>query len=204
MTRYPAPSPRYVGPPAHHSGMVNKPIRRVVIHSAVCPCEPGWAERIARYFKSDAAGGSAHYTVDPAETIQAAWDSVVCWHAPPNPGTLGVEMCDTPGPVPNDRPHTAAWKAARRAWRWARPAQRRMLDRTARLTAELCLAYGLPVRYLTARELRRNPNAEGITTHAATSLAFRQSTHWDPGWWPRRGFMRRVRRHAARIRDERK
>jgi hypothetical protein len=203
---FPAPSPPYIGPPAHHSGSSNKPIRRVVIHSTVSPCVPGGARNIAAYFQSEAAGGSAHYVTDPAETIQAAYDSVVCWHAPPNEHTLGIEMCDIPGPVPHDKPYTARWKALRRSWRWVRPNQRAMLKRTAKLTAQLCLAYDVPIRFLGAKELKRlGPiGARGITTHAKTSLAYKQSTHWDPGWWPRRKFMRLVRAEARRLRTARR
>ncbi len=203
MPKIQPPAPRYIGPPAHSSGDDNKPILRIVIHSTVSKCEVGGAEQIARYFTTDAAGGSAHYTVDPETVIQAAWDSVVCWHAPPNQNTLGIEMCDIPGPVPGDKRGTAAWKAARRAWRWARPEQRAMLRRTARLTAELAVAYNVPIRFLTVTALRSggHAGARGITTHANTSLAFTQSTHWDPGFWPKASFMRQVRAHAKRLRQ---
>lgn len=197
VKQYPAPSPTYVGPPAHSSGTGNKPINRIVIHSTVSPCAPGWAQRIARYFMGASAGGSAHYVTDPDETIQAAYDDVVCWHAPPNDGSLGIEMCDTPGPVPNDKPWSAAWKAARRAWRWRKPEQQKMLARTAVLTAELCLAYDVPPWFRTPAQLRAGKH--GVTTHANVSKAFGQSTHWDPGFWPRRRFMRMVRAEVARI-----
>lgn len=191
----PPPSPPYLGPPAHHSGMGNKPIRRVVIHSTVSPCEPGGARSIAAYFRSASAGGSAHYVVDPEETVQAAYDSVVCWHAPPNAHSLGVEMCDIPGPVPS-LPRRA-WKRLRQDWRWADRNHQRMFDRTVRLTARLCVAYDIPPVFLTPRMLRAG--RAGITTHANVSAAFHQSSHWDPGWWPRHLFIRRVRRYAAHI-----
>jgi hypothetical protein len=198
------PNPVYLGPPDKRSAGSNKPIRRVVIHSTVSPCEPGGARNIAAYFRSDNAGGSAHYITDPEETVQSAFDSVIAWHAPPNPHTLGIEMCDMPGPVPNDPPGSARWKALRRSWRWVRPNQRKMLARTARLTAHLCLAYNVPIDFLTVEELRKGgqDGARGITTHANTSLAYGQSTHWDPGFWPRRRFMRLVRRHADRLRAQ--
>lgn len=184
-TRYPAPSPRYAGPPAHSSGTDNKPIHRIVIHSAVCPCAPGWARKIAAYFRTDAAGGSAHYVVDPTEVVQAAYDSVVCWHAPPNRHSLGVEMCDQPSRLPG---------------RWVRANQKAMLRRTARLVAELCLAYDVPPVYVGRRALKAGKH--GVTTHAAVSAAFKLSTHWDPGSWPRRSFMRMVQAEVAAIRKE--
>jgi hypothetical protein len=198
MARIDPPSPVYLGPPARSSAGSNKPIRRVVIHSTVSPCEPGGARNIAAYFRSQSAGGSAHYVVDPEETVQSAYDSVIAWHAPPNSGSLGIEMCDIPGPVPNEKPGSARWKALKRSWRWARPEQRAMLKRTARLTARLCLAYDVPVQFVGPRELKAGKR--GITTHANVSAAFKQSSHWDPGFWPRAWFMRMVRAEAKRLR----
>lgn len=198
MTDYPAPDPIYLGPPYRLSDGDNKPIRRIVIHSTVSPCEEGGARNIARYFRSSQAGGSAHYVIDPGEVVQVAYDSVIAWHAPPNAHSLGNEMCDVPGPVPGDKPGTAAYKAARRAWRWTRPEQRAMLARTAVLTAEQCLAYDVPPVFLTAAALRAGRN--GITTHANVSAAFGQSSHWDPGFWPRRLFIAQVRREIRAIR----
>jgi hypothetical protein len=191
------PAPRYLGPAAHTMGSDNKPISRVVIHSTVSACKPGGAESIAAYFRSEAAGGSAHYVVDPAEIVQVVYDGVIAEHAPPNAHSIGIEMCDTPGPVPGDTRGSAAWKSARNAWRWTRPEQKAMLDRTAELTARLCLAFEVPIRFVTARGL--SAGQHGITTHAEVSAAFKQSTHWDPGFWPRRRFVRLVKRHAKRI-----
>jgi N-acetylmuramoyl-L-alanine amidase CwlA len=98
------PNPRYLGPAFRTSAGANKPPTRVVIHSTVSPCKPGGAEQIAAYFRSPAAGGSAHYVVDPDEVVQVVFDSVIAWHAPPNAHSIGIEMCDIPGPVPNDPP----------------------------------------------------------------------------------------------------
>lgn len=200
MTRFKPPSPPYRGPAAHTSGTGNKPIDRIVVHSTVSVCECGGCENIARYFRSQASGGSAHYVVDPCSEVQVVFDSIIAWHAPPNSHSLGIEMCDIPGPVPNDRRGSALWKAARRAWRWARRDQQRMLHRTARLTAELALAYDVPLVFLSASKLRSGKR--GITTHANVSAAWHQSTHWDPGFWPRRRFMRIVRKHARRIKEQ--
>lgn len=192
-----APAPPYVGPAAHTTIGDNKPVDRIVVHSTVSPCEPGGARRIGAYFRSPDAGGSAHYVVDPAEAVQVVYDSVIAWHAPPNRNSLGVEMCDDPGPVPDDPPGSARWKAMRRSWRWVLPNQRRMLRRTARLVAELCAAYDVPPVFRTPAQLRAGKR--GITTHAYVSATWRQTNHWDPGWWPRGRFMWLVRRHYKRI-----
>lgn len=186
MTNYPAPAPPYAGPPHRSSAGNNKPIVRIVWHSTVSPCEAGGARTIARYFRSAAAGGSAHYVVDPAETIQAAWDSVICWHAPPNQHSLGIEMCEYP----------SSWNLAR----WLDKNHRAMRRRTELLTAQLCLAYGIAPYWLGVRACRAGK--KGVTSHATVSRAFGQSTHWDPGAFPRRLMMRRVRKHVARIKKE--
>ena len=198
MSTFPPPSPPYLGPPAHDSGLGNKPIDRIVIHSTVSPCEPGGARRIAEYFRSPKAGGSAHYVIDPGEVVQVAYDDVIAWHAPPNRHSIGNEMCDIPGPVPNASAGSAVRKAAKRSWRWIRPNQQRMLNRTARLTAKQCLAFDVPIQWLSVKRLRAGER--GITTHGNVSRAFGESTHWDPGFWPRKQFMTLVRLHAARLR----
>jgi N-acetylmuramoyl-L-alanine amidase len=195
MTRYPPPDPPWEGPAAHDSGPQSEPFSRVVIHSTVSPCEPGGRHDIAAYFRSPASGGSAHYVCDPVGVVQCVRDHVVAWHAPPNPRTLGIEMCDIPGPVPGDGRIPALLKAARRTWRWRRPNQQAMLHVTAQLTAQLCLAYDLPAVWLGPRRLKAGHR--GVTSHNNVSRTWHQSTHWDPGFWPRRRFMRLVREYIA-------
>lgn len=185
------------GTPHHHSGANNKPINRVVIHSAVTPCEPGRARQLGAWNRDGTTGGSWHYATDPKETIQCSWDSFVCWHAPPNLHSVGIEMADTPG----KRPLTLALRRAN-PWRWQGANHRAMLERTAQLTAELVVYYQLPPVWLSPRRLRRGDR--GVTSHANVTLAWNESSHWDPGWWPRRRFMRMVRANRRRILDNRK
>jgi N-acetyl-anhydromuramyl-L-alanine amidase AmpD len=182
---YDPPAPPYLGPPARSSGSANKPVRRIVVHCTVSATATGGARAIAAYFRSANAGGSAHYVVDPEEVVQAAYDSVVCWHAPPNPNSIGVELCD-----PMDG----------RATRWADRDHQAMLHLAAKLTAELCLAYDVPARKLSVAEVKAGH--KGICGHADVSDAFGQSTHWDPGpAFPWADYMRLVRRHVRRLSD---
>jgi N-acetyl-anhydromuramyl-L-alanine amidase AmpD len=186
MLHFKAPSPPYLGPPDKHSGQGNKPIKRVVIHCTVSPTERGGARRIAAYFRSDAAGGSAHYVVDPYEIVQAVYDSWVAWHAPPNPNSLGIELCCT---LSNKgRKH------------WGRDDHRLMLRRAARLTAALCLAYDVPIRKIGPVGLRAG--RKGICGHHHVSQAFGQSSHWDPGpYFPWKEFIRMCRHEAEELRS---
>lgn len=180
------PSPTYLGPPFRRSSGSNKPIRRVVIHCTVSPCEPGGARNIAAYFRSSSAGGSAHYVVDPSETVQSAYDSVICWHAPPNSNSIGIELCD-PMTGPGNR--------------WQNDRHQAMLKRAAKLTAQLCLAYDVPIRKLDPADLRAGK--KGVCGHADVSDAFNQSSHWDPGpAFPWASFMTMVRAEARGLTNE--
>lgn len=198
-TPFAPPAPPVVGGhPARHSGETNHPPELVVIHSAVTPCRRGMARVLGRWNMEGTTGGSWHYAVDPYEVIQCSFDRYVCHAAPPNGHKLHIEMADHPAPVPKARPRQW-WKS----WRWAEREHRLMLHNTARLTAALCLAYDLPLEYRTARQLGAGGlQARGWTTHAQVTTAFRQSTHWDPGWWPRRRFGRLVKRYADELAEE--
>lgn len=77
------------------------------------------------------------------------------------------------------------------------PNTRKLYDRAARLVAELCLAYDVPVEYVDASALKAGRH--GVTTHRQVSLAFGESDHWDPGAWPRHAFMRRVRKYVRQL-----
>jgi hypothetical protein len=120
--------------------------------------------------------------VDPGEVVQSVYDSVIAWHAPPNSHSLGIEMCEYP---------------AMNMDRWSRSNQKEMLARTARLTAQLCLAYDVPAIFCGPTMLRAGRH--GVTTHNYVSQAWHQSTHWDPGIWPRKAFMVDVRNHIDRL-----
>lgn len=190
MPKFPPPSPLVIGgSPFHHSGRGNHPVTRVVIHSAVMACRPGAARLLAEWNTRGTTGGSWHYAVDPDEIVQCSFDSWVCWHAPPNGHSLGIEMADSA----DHEPGLPVWRRTR----WARPTQRRMLRLTAQLTAELCLAYDLPLVLLTPDGVRAG--RKGIATHATVTAAFGESTHTDPRTWPASRFLRLVRKHAAAV-----
>lgn len=177
------PAPPYLGPAAHTSSGSNKPIDRIVIHCTVSGCVYGGARDIARYFRSQSAGGSAHYTVDPGEAIQSVYDGVIAWHAPPNGHSLGVELCD-PMTGPDSR--------------WQDKNHEAMLQEAAVLVAQLCLAYGVPIVRLSVADLKAGKR--GICGHVDVSGAFKQSSHWDPGpAFPWKHFMDLVRKAAANL-----
>lgn len=188
MSKIQPPSPVYLGPAKFHGGVQSAPFKRIVVHCTVSPCEPGGARNVARYFRETVTRpSSAHYIVDPFETVQVVGDHTVAFHAPPNggpgDGTIGVELCD-PQAGPTSR--------------WFDDDHQRMLRRGARLVARLCLAYDVPVQKITVRNLV--DGVRGVCGHHDVSLAFRQTSHTDPGeGFPWGLFMGLVRDYAKRI-----
>lgn len=186
MPEYPAPDYPYAGPAAHYGSRTNMPINRVVIHGTVTPCKVGYAAIIARYFRTTDRYASTQYVGDPGTMLQVVWDSYVAYGAPPNENTLHIEICDTvTGPLSRwlDRPH------------------RRALKRAARLTAEACLAYDVPIKKIGPKALRAG--ARGICGHVDVSKAWGQTNHWDPGAFPWRRFIRLVNAEARKIKGVR-
>ena len=203
MRQFRAPAPEMIQA-KWHGGSQTPGL--IVMHSMVTPCKEGMADAVGHMFATEATPTSAHYGVDPGAVRQYVGDHTVAYHCGYNDDSIGIEMADYPGPVPNEKPGTARWKAAKRSWRWVRPEQRKMLRNAAGLAAELCLAYDIPPVFCGAKRLlawdRSGHRASqgGITTHALMSSTFHKSTHWDPGFWPRRWFMRLVRAEVKRQR----
>lgn len=187
------PSPPYLGPAAHTSQGSNQPIHRIVIHCTVSPCVKGGARATAAYFRTQAAGGSAHYIVDPGEVVQSVYDDTIAWHAPPNQNSIGVELTDALVSQAWDKANASRWKDANHT---------AMLDKAAALVAQLCLAYGVPIARLSVGDLLAGKH--GVCGHVDVSQAWHQSDHWDPGtsfpWVP---FMRLVETHAAALKGKR-
>lgn len=214
MTSYPPPHPPFIA--AKHHGGSQQPTL-LVIHATVGPTKAGAARAVAEMFRAGARVSSAHYVVDEASTYQCVGDHTVAYHCGYNDDSLGIEMCFYP--LADSLRNWLRPKAERTGerlvvghqsitpMRWLQPTVRRMFRRTAHLSAELCLAYGIRRRYLGVRAVRawdaagRPAELGGITTHAVMTKAFRKSTHWDPGAWPRFLFIRVVRRHYRRLKN---
>lgn len=153
---------KYV-PAAKHGGSQSSVVR-IVIHGTVSPCVEGGAGNVARYFQSKSAGGSAHYIVDPGETVAAVRENVVAYHAPPNTSTIGVELCD-PQAGPSSR--------------WDDDNHQRMLQRAAVLVRQIAARWDVPLRRLSVADVRAGKR--GICGHVDVSHAFGQTDHSDPG-----------------------
>lgn len=161
-----------------HSGSQTK-INRIVIHCTVSPTSRGWARKIANYFQSPSAGGSAHYVVDAGEIVQCLPDDIVAWHAPPNTGSIGVELCD--------------WQKGK-ASRWQDDDHQSMLRLAAPLVRSLAERHDVPLVWLSPAELRAGKR--GICGHVDISRAWGQTDHGDPhmgGPFPTSQFMSMIK-----------
>lgn len=143
----------------------------IVLHDT----EGGSAKNVARYFATDAAGGSAHLVVDDQDCYRCLKNTEIPWGAPgANTAGFHIEQCGY-----------AKWSTV--IWR----SHLKTLQRAAYKTAYHCHLFDLPPVFVPASGLKaRQP---GVTTHAECTRAF-GGDHSDPGrGWPRSFFMLLVR-----------
>lgn len=173
----------YIEGDLDHSSGPNGTVTRVVIHATVSGCHRGGAVEVAHYFQRPDTKGLAHFVVDPGQVVQCAPENLATWHAPPNKGSLGIELCD---------PQAGGVE------RWLDADHQAMLKLAANLVVDLCHRHNVPLVWLTATDLVGG--AHGITSHHEVSKAWRKSDHTDPdaaGLFPVSKFMDMVKAAAG-------
>lgn len=138
----------------------------IVIHSMENAEATSTAENVAKWFSGSAAPqASAHFCIDSDSIVQCVRDVDVAWHAPgANQYGIGLE-------------HAGYAKQTRE--QWLDPFSISMLKLSAKLTAELCKKWNIPIKYIDRNGLKNGE--KGITTHNEVTQAFKKSTHTDPG-----------------------
>lgn len=162
---------------AHDSGPRRaSEIGWVVIHDT----EGDTAEGAASWFTNAKSEGSANLVVDDGECYRTVNDLVVPWAAPPlNRQGFHIEI---------------AGHASYTREQWL--AHDNALRRAAWKAAQRCLLYNIPIRQVGKIGLRLR--RKGITSHAAISATWKQSSHTDPGpTFPWQVFMGYVKAAAA-------
>lgn len=156
-------APVETGPRARHDSGPRDPsrIRLIVMHDT----EGGTARSVAAYFASGSARASTHWVVDETRAVRCLPDDVIPWGAPgANTDGIHIEQCGW-----------ARWSKLE----WFK--HQSTLKRSAWVAARAAHKYGIPVRWLTDRQLG-NHVTEGFTYHAQVTRVFGGgSGHTDPG-----------------------
>jgi N-acetyl-anhydromuramyl-L-alanine amidase AmpD len=138
----------------------------IVLHDMEYPERFDAAEQVARWFSGPSAPqASAHYNFDADSIVQCVLDKDIAWAAP--------------GANSNGIHFEHAGYAKQRPEDWADPFSAAELKLSAQLASILCPKYKIPVEYVDVAGLKAGKR--GITTHNNVSLAFKKSTHTDPG-----------------------
>lgn len=150
----------------YHKGRVAPgKVLQVVIHDMEAVETGQTAENVADFFATTTRLASAHYNVDSDSIVQCVKEGDTAFHAPGlNHCAVGVE-------------HAGYARQTRGLWLDTYGVK--MLALSAKLVAELCQKYDIPVRRLTVAQVRRYE--KGLCGHIDVSSAFGKSSHWDPG-----------------------
>jgi hypothetical protein len=154
--------------------------RLIVIHSMEATEKPGTARAVAKWFAGpNAPAASAHFCVDNVEVVQCVREQDVAWAAPgANRDGIHFELAGYARQAETD---------------WRDEFSDKMLRLCAEKAAEIALKYDLPVVWLSVDEVKGG-KARGFCGHHDVTLAFKKSTHTDPGpGFPREYFLSLVR-----------
>ena len=137
----------------------------LVIHDMEAPEKGDTAEAVARYFATTDRKASAHRNFDSDSEVLCVRLDDVAYHAPgANARGIGYEH---------------AGYAKQQRHEWLDDYGRAMLARSAARAALDCERWRIPVDFVRAEGLRAG--RRGITTHYEVSMAWRKTSHTDPG-----------------------
>lgn len=170
---------------ADHIGGTQTTVDLIVVHATVSACVPGGARGNAHYFQGSSAsgvGGAAHYVSDPAEIIGCVDETRVAHHAPPNTGSIGVELTDWQGGGPEGDVNL-----------WADQPHKDMMGLAGPLVRDIAERWNIAIEWRTTDDLKAG-RRNGITGHFCVSAAYHKTNHTDPGkYFPVDTFMALVR-----------
>jgi len=156
----------------------------IVVHTMEGGEAPGTAEGCAHFFNTLPAShkASAHGCCDVNSIVESVRDKDIAFHAPgANHNGLGMEHAGT---------------ARQTLAQWQDPYSEAMLHISAAWAARKCIKYGIPIKYVDAAGLLRGER--GFTKHNDVSIAFKKSTHWDPGpFFPMDHYLELVKFYAG-------
>lgn len=109
---------------------------------------------------------SSHYVIDADSCTRCVPDLMTAWHCGHTGNALGIgiELCGG---------------ASQTRAEWLDTQSLATLNIAARLIADLCHGYNIAPRVVNVRDLLAGRS--GITTHSIVSVAWKESSHHDPG-----------------------
>lgn len=144
-------------------------IRLIVIHTMESQEKPTTAESVAKWFAGPTAPqASAHFCVDNNSAVRVVDDQDIAWGAPgANSDGLHIEL---------------AGSASQTQGQWRDEYSLGVLDQAAKVAANWCIKYNIPVRRLNLNQLVDGKTA-GFIGHIDATRAFPQygGSHTDPG-----------------------
>jgi len=164
----------------------------VVVHAMQLPCQSGMAQHCAEGFQkimNPDKVKSAHYCVDPESVVQCVHEYDVAWHCPKgNARGVGVEHSGY-GPGTEEEVATD----------WTSGDGLLILQRSAKLAAEIAQRWAIPLVRLTPAELK-GMTARGFAGHVDFTKAFTPGGHSDPGdLWPWDQYLELVQAALAKL-----
>lgn len=150
----------------HFTPTDGRSIDLLVVHDMEIAETHQTAELCARMFATTDREASAHFCHDDNSTVRCVRDMDVAYAAPgANHDGIHFELAGRASQSRND---------------WLDTFSRKMLEeQVAPTMADIAEEFKVPAVYLDAAALKQN--RRGITTHHQVSLAFKLSTHTDPG-----------------------
>lgn len=141
------------------------PVGLIVLHDMEAPETDKTAENVARNFSTTDRKASAHDCIDNNSIVHCVKYEDTAWAAP-GANSNGIHL-------------EHAGYAAQRREDWLDGYSLAELKLSAQLTAALCGKFNIPEEFVDVAGLKAG--RRGITTHNCVSLAFKKSTHTDPG-----------------------
>lgn len=142
-------------------------VRWVVLHSTEGPRVKGAAAGVARWFAgASAPQASSHYVVDADEVVQCVAEKDIAWtQGQANRDSISIEIVGFARYTRDE---------------WLDDYGEPQLRRVARLVAEICQRWQIPIEFVDAGGIAERLG--GITTHAVLTQAYGvRGGHTDPG-----------------------